>query len=67
MSIGLHHVGILLLPSQSGDTPLIVASDKGHSSVVRVLLQGGANINTTTEVRYYFNPVFEILCIRSFV
>ena len=33
-------------------TPLMVASCKGHSSVVRVLLQGGAVANATSQVRY---------------
>ena len=40
------------LSSQSGDTPLIIASYFGHPSVVRVLLQAGAIINTTAQVRY---------------
>ena len=52
-SFAFHHVGgSLHLPSQSGDTPLTIASYKGHPSVVRILLKAGANINTTTQVRY---------------
>ena len=49
MSVGLRHVGSL--PLQEGGTALMIASCKGHPSVVRVLLQGGANINTTAQVR----------------
>ena len=54
-----HFMGLLLYgdnslhtPSQDGMTPLIVASCKGHSSVVRVLLQAGAVANATSQVRY---------------
>ena len=38
--------------SQDGMTPLIVTSYKGHSRVVRVLLQAGAIPNATSQVRY---------------
>ena len=49
----LHHViSSLCFPSQEGGTPLMTASYFGHSSVVRVLLQAGATINTTNQVRY---------------
>ena len=34
-------------------TALMVASYKGHSSVVKALLQAGANINTTEQVVYH--------------
>lgn len=50
MSVGLRHVGSL--PLQEGGTALMIASCKGHPSVVTVLLQGGATINTTAQVRY---------------
>ena len=51
--LALHHVGSSLhFPTQDGDTPLMIASQVGHPSVVKVLLQAGATINTTTQVRY---------------
>ena len=54
-------ITFLHLLSQNGMTPLIPASHFGHTSVVRVLLQAGATINTTTQVkivhaRYYLMP-----------
>jgi ankyrin repeat protein len=33
-----------------GDTPLAIAADKGHVDVVRVLLEGGANIERTNNL-----------------
>lgn len=49
----LHYVGSSMhLPSQDGATALMMASHNGHPSVVRVLLQAGATINTTAPVRY---------------
>ena len=45
-------LGALALSSQEGGTALMIASYKGHSSVVRVLLKAGSNINTTAQVRY---------------
>ena len=40
-----------LLP-KNGVTSLMMASYHGQTSVVQVLLQGGATINTTTQVRH---------------
>ena len=37
-------------PSQDGVTALMMASYHGHHSVVRLLVQAGATINTTTQV-----------------
>ena len=50
---GWIRVLIVLPPSQDGVTALMIASHQGHLSVVRVLYQAGATINTTTEVRFY--------------
>jgi len=36
--------------SQDGDTALMIASSKGHSGVVKKLLQAGATVNTTDNV-----------------
>ena len=59
LAIGLSSQGtyvcsfaVMLLSLQDGCTPLMIASDQGHPSVVKVLLQAGANINTTMQVRY---------------
>jgi len=37
---------------KNGVTSLIIASYYGQTSVVQALLQGGATINTTTQVRH---------------
>ena len=51
--LAMHHVDSSChLPLQNGTTPLMVASYAGHPSVVRVLLQAGAHVNTTSRVRY---------------
>lgn len=42
----------LYLPLQIGMTVLMVASFCGDSSLVRILLQAGADINITVQVRY---------------
>ena len=60
LAIGLYakvHMFVALpthwwLSLQDGCTPLMIASDRGQPSVVKVLLQAGANINTTSQVRY---------------
>jgi len=36
--------------SQDGDTALMIASSKGHTGIVRKLLQEGATVNTANEV-----------------
>ena len=36
--------------TQSGSTPLHAASGKGHSDVVNILIQNGADINLITKV-----------------
>ena len=54
MGWSLHCVIVVVLihvPSQNGMTVLMVASFCGHSSVVRVLLQAGADSSTTMQVR----------------
>ena len=51
-SLCYHGYSSLHTPSQDGMTPLMVASYKGHSRVVRVLLQAGAIPNATSQVRY---------------
>jgi len=37
------------LKAQDGTTALMIASSKGHSSVVRKLLQAGATVNITNQ------------------
>ena len=44
------HVFSLFHVQGSQNTPLTISSDRGHSEVVRVLLEGGANINHQTKV-----------------
>ena len=51
---------MLITPlTQDGATPLCVASWKGHSDVVNILLRNGADINLAWQVMYtYYNGVF---------
>ena len=39
---------------QDGATALIVSSQNGHREVVQLLIEGGANINISSNVRYLF-------------
>ena len=39
--------------TQNGATPLFIASQKGHSDVVNILIRNGADVNMAKEVRYY--------------
>ena len=50
-------IGHFSTSSQNGDTALITASSKGHSSVVRKLLQAGATVNTANKVSDWLRVV----------
>ena len=39
--------------SQDGATPLFIASQKGHSDIVTILIRSGANINMAMNVSDY--------------
>ena len=39
--------------TQSGMTPLFIASQNGHSDVVNILIRNGADVNMAEEVRYF--------------
>ena len=47
--------------SQDGDTALMIASSKGHSSVVRKLLQAGATVNTANKVLYRVSRLYVLV------
>ena len=38
--------------TQTGVTPLYIASQKGHSDVVNILIRNGADVNMARHVRY---------------
>ena len=42
-----------IILSQNGETPLFVASQKGHSDTVTILIRSGANINMAKNVSDY--------------
>ncbi|KAL6046669.1 Ankyrin repeat [Balamuthia mandrillaris] len=50
------------LPNQSGITPLMVASNRGHKDVVTCLLAGGAAVNATTGAG---NSALHLACSRG--
>ena len=41
-----------MLILQSGETPLLIASCRGHDKVVEVLIAAGADVNLANEVSY---------------
>ena len=57
VSVGnrLHYLGIVLviLLLQDGTSPLFIASQRGYSPVVNILLKYGANINLPKNVHAY--------------
>ena len=46
----------LLLSLQGGETPLYIASQNGHTDVVRILLENKADPNISDEVSYSIIP-----------
>ena len=48
---GSNNLSMKIISSQDGDTALMIASSNDHSCIVEVLLQAGATINTTYEVK----------------
>ena len=46
----------LLLSPQDGDTPLNTASSRGHTDVMRVLLENKADPNISDKVSYSIIP-----------
>ena len=47
--------------AQDGCSPLYVASQFGHTEVVDVLLNAGADINQSTKVHYHYMYTVQIL------
>ena len=43
-------IGYIIPLTQDGATLLYVASEKGHSDIVNILIRNGADINLTFEV-----------------
>ena len=43
----------LVMVLQSGWSPLMIASDKGHLDVVKTLIEAGVNVNHTNKVGVY--------------
>ena len=41
--------------TQDGATPLFIASERGHSDVVNILIRNGADVNKSMEVRYMYS------------
>ena len=47
---------VIIPLTQTGETPLFVASEKGHSEVVNILIRNGADINLACNVWRYNVP-----------
>ncbi|KAH8774528.1 ankyrin repeat protein, partial [Diaporthe sp. PMI_573] len=47
-SLILHHQADIQATTSSGETPLHVAAENGHTAVVEALLKNGADIQSTT-------------------
>ena len=43
-------IGYILPLTQDGVTPLYIASQKGHSDVMNILIRNGADINLTFKI-----------------
>ena len=48
----LYHDNVLLIHVQDGQTPLFIASWKGHGAVVKLLLEHHADVSISKTVRY---------------
>lgn len=55
----VHHFHSL---SQDGASPLLAASNKGHTEIVDILLKKGANLNPDTTVRILYMHVHCVHC-----
>lgn len=69
-SISFNHFACLAhnhspITFQDGATPLFLASQEGHVTIVRQLLSSGAKVNQPREVRgSILHPLFSTLCIQ---
>ena len=55
----------MALVLQDGYSPLFTASIKGHSEVVKILIEAGANVNQGDKVRTV-HPSAESLCYTKY-
>jgi len=60
--LGLHLRELLLFPLQDGGTALISASKKGHETVVKTLLQGGARVDIQNKAVHVCLPLETRCC-----
>ena len=53
----LLYIHLYIIPlTQTGETPLFVASQEGHSDIVNILMRNGADINLARNVWRYNVP-----------
>ena len=52
----------LLLYFQSGFSPLYIASQRGHDSTVKLLVELGADVNQVSPVRALTSPCVTLMC-----
>jgi len=55
VKILVHHGASVNVQSQNGFTPLYMAAQENHDSVVKFLLANSANQSLATEVLFYFS------------
>ena len=52
---------VYFLLAQGGITPLHIASLKGRSDIVNILVRNGANVNNARQVRYSLHK----MCVKD--
>ena len=66
LQIILIHLYIIIPLTQTGVTPLYIASGTGHSAIVNILIRNGADVNLAHNV-WRYNVVYTTLLCRRYI